>query len=420
MNAYSILEHEKGIFMRHHPLFTAALCGLSLSCPSLLLADIKVETAGGCKVSDSEHPEYYLKIGGQVRLDETWFSGNAASKRADFPSGAYIRLAEIALEGGLAPHTTYNVNFDFNSKNFLGSDAYLEYTGFSNNSSLQVGQVPPPFGLENSNSAKWLPFLERSLPSNAFGGHQGIGVKGSVWTDTLSFTVSALQPKHAAPNTGPGNDRWATNARLVFSPVHEHGQVYHFGLSGRYQTLHTTQAGGAPLLGLILKTGPEAGTRCSTLKPLLNLAAQVSHYTVLTPEFAVLSGPAMLQAEYFDTRGRRADKPGGHAHFSGWHVQGSYILTGESHSYNPVFGTFGQVKPQTDVGAWEIGLRYSTVNLNDKELMGGTENNTTASLSWYVNHNVRILSNYIRANIHAPSQAKRNLNIIGLRLQTVF
>ena len=166
-------------------------------------------------------------------------------------------------------------------------------------------------------------------------------------------------------------------------------------------------------------------------------------------------GPITVQAEYNKAKvklHRDVNSPAnfGNPEFWGWHAQAGYVLTGESRTYDFASGTFGSVVPSTECGAWEIAARYSAVNLNDDHVYGGRENNVTLGLNWFVNENVQIKFNYIRANIHPTTTSivrnrvshndienlvrstagtkpllvadakKRKLDIFGLRFQASF
>ena len=46
-------------------------------------------------------------------------------------------------------------------------------------------------------------------------------------------------------------------------------------------------------------------------------------------------------------------------------------------------------------GAWQVGLRFSYLDLNDKAIQGGMVYDWTAGLNWFWNPNMKIQLNYI-------------------------
>lgn len=129
---------------------------------------------------------------------------------------------------------------------------------------------------------------------------------------------------------------------------------------------------------------------------------------------------------YATTTGTQIVQPNAD-HFSGWYVQGTWLLTGEERLYNPGTGAF--TPPQVpsplnfekgDWGALELAARYSDLDLNDhvndtanvvianaagapagthtydfyNTVRGGDQRVLTLGLNWYPNTVVRFALNY--------------------------
>ena len=101
--------------------------------------------------------------------------------------------------------------------------------------------------------------------------------------------------------------------------------------------------------------------------------------------------------------------------FNGGDVAATWIITGETRTYNTVGGFFRAVLPQRPVfnggpGAWELVSRYSYINLDSGTLQGGRFGRFTEQLNWY-------LSQYVRLEF---AYGYGRLNRLGLSGNTQF
>jgi phosphate-selective porin OprO and OprP len=84
-----------------------------------------------------------------------------------------------------------------------------------------------------------------------------------------------------------------------------------------------------------------------------------------------------------------------------------YFLTGENRNYNRERANWERVVPYEDWvrmpgeygracgrGAWQVGVRYSYVDLNCDKVYGGQENEVTFGLNWFLNPNLKFQWNY--------------------------
>ncbi len=100
-------------------------------------------------------------------------------------------------------------------------------------------------------------------------------------------------------------------------------------------------------------------------------------------------------------------------------AQATWTVTGEGRDYDYDRGVFRIMTPQTDVirggsGLLELGLRYSTVDLDDAGLHGGTLSRLSASVSWYMRWN--IVTNFVwglarRDRLGATSYTQEDIQI---------
>ncbi len=64
-----------------------------------------------------------------------------------------------------------------------------------------------------------------------------------------------------------------------------------------------------------------------------------------------------------------------------------------------LLGVFTGVWPDRGWGAVELAARVSHLDLFDETVRGGRVVNSTAGVNWYVTRNVRLMFNYVSANV---------------------
>ena len=100
------------------------------------------------------------------------------------------------------------------------------------------------------------------------------------------------------------------------------------------------------------------------------------------------AGPLLIGSEYYVHR--FSSSVIGDANFRGGEAVVCYLITGESRPYNTTGGNiYGFVpvdKPvfQGGPGTWEAVLRFSTLNLDDGAVQGGTFWRFTPMVNWSV------------------------------------
>jgi phosphate-selective porin OprO and OprP len=167
--------------------------------------------------------------------------------------------------------------------------------------------------------------------------------------------------------------------------------------------------------------------------------AGVSGVQVYSGEAAGNYGPLFFQGEYYWFDIERGALPGlTNLTFDGGYAQASFVLTGETHSYNSAAAAYYGIVPTNPFswkgggwGAWEIAGRVSMIDLNDQlatanGVAGGRQTIYTVGLNWYVNNNVRFMFNYLHGDITKqvsptnPADAGAKFDAFAMRTQIAF
>jgi phosphate-selective porin OprO/OprP len=280
----------------------------------------------------------------------------------------------------------YKIQYDFVDTGNKGiKDAYLSYNGFDN-LSLKLGNFKDPFSLQEQTSSKFVTFTERSL-TTAFAAGRHIGFMGT--TAHQHWTLAAgLFGDTVSTKGGTDDEDWGWGARATWAPISEKSQVVHVGLGLNYRDTDT--AGSSQF-----KTAAETHVSGVSIVDTGTIADTKDYFKV-GAELAYVKGPFSTQAEYIRTDVSREGATD--LEFDGWYAQAGYFFTGESRNYSK--GKFGKITPKSSVGAggmgaWELALRYSTIDLSDADIDGGEADTFTLGLNWFATPTLRFSANYV-------------------------
>ncbi len=292
---------------------------------------------------------------------------------------------------------------------------------------FSFGHIKEPFSLEALTSSGSITFMEKALPSDAFGSGRNIGIR---------YNIPSLDERKTLALGFFYNTSTLSN---VDNPQDQISDANGYNVTGRITSLVRYEDFGQELLHLGLcysygyrdddvKIGarPESYLVDKRLVETDEFPAEEQHRFVT--ELASVSGPLSFQGEYFhaftdsDTEGD--------LEFWGYYMFGSYFITGEHREYNTSRGVFAGVIPknyfklrENKWGAWEVALRHSYVDLNDNDITGGEERNFTLGLNWYTTSKTRVMFNYVHARVDQRSASSLEdgyLNIFQTRFQIIF
>ena len=360
-----------------------------------------------------------FRVGGRLHLDSAFYQQD---KRA-LGNGAEIRRARIYVSGRLNKRWRYRAEYDFSGNRTAVKDAWAGVF-LSNGIRIKAGQFLAPFSLETLTSSNNILLTERALPAVFSPGYK-VGISVAKGGENWGASGSGYGESVASDNGAALDSGWGAATRATWRPLGSGRNLWHVGTSIEYRELDSNQT-------IRLRTTPETHVAQTRLLDTDDISS-VKSIQNIGVETAVQYGPVFMQAEYIHSGlQRNASKSSGKnrdLNFSGAYLAGSWMLTGEQRAYSVRNGVFKGINPRSDTGAWELVLRYSVLDLSDRKIDGGEEQNWALGVNWYPNSNVRLMANYIRAEAD-PSTAEVKPNslrgatekadILQFRWQIVF
>ena len=132
-------------------------------------------------------------------------------------------------------------------------------------------------------------------------------------------------------------------------------------------------------------------------------------------ELAGAKGSLTFRSEFYRADWSRSDDT--NPQFSGWYAEASWFLTGEHANYHD--GKFIRPNITGERGAWEVAVRFSTLDLNDQDVQGGHEDNLSVGVNWYSQTHWRFMGNLIKVQSNGP-YGEQNPWIVQFRAQYYF
>ena len=306
----------------------------------------------------------------------------------------------------------YELEVDFGENDPELVDAFIRYRGYEP-WAFRIGHIKEPFSLEEQTSNVHITFMERALP-NVFAQDRSIGIDAQTYGDNWTFAAGVFG--EGADDKEAQDEGVGFTARSTFAPILEENRIIHLGGSVTWRDTGDEDE-------VRLRARPES--HISDIRYVnTGKISDVDDFYSYGIEAATVFGPFSLQGEYMATHLNR-DAGFSDLDFDGFYVYGSWFLTGESRSYRDRKGEFGRVTPKSivgkgGVGAWELGLRFSHLDLDDDDVKGGKENNVTVGVNWYATPNIRFMFNYIHVDTKSNDSVLDDPDIFQTRAQLVF
>jgi phosphate-selective porin OprO/OprP len=403
---------------------------------------------------EAPNKQFRVHVGGNAQIDSTWLIGphsvfalpNGNTNGVENSSAIFLRRVRMRMEGDIFELFDYAVEYDFananNENDGQQPPSFGNITGAPNpcNVWMQVRDVPylgnvrfgnqvKPIGMSNNTNQAQLPFMERPDNMDAFwgpfDGGFALGISARNWLESERGTWQYGIYGPSINVFGVTLNKAEYGGRATLLPLYEDDgrQLIHVGFGTLDGELVQNQ--------LRLRDRPILRNGPGYANPVLVDTGEIPggrQYT-LSPEFAAVYNSWTLQAEWtgqYLTRAVVGGIPQGTVFYHGGYIELLYFLTGEHQEYEKKEGVFGRVMPRSNLawkkgcgctgcGAWQVGARFSYLDLNDKAVQGGQIYDWTAGVNWFFNPNMKVQFNYIAEHRDQPGVTPGWINGFGIR-----
>jgi phosphate-selective porin OprO and OprP len=291
------------------------------------------------------------------------------------------------------------------SKSFSFIDWNFEIPFGKKGGWITIGKQKEGVGHEYVAPGTQLMFTERGSGVPMFVRQRNIGIRysNSIMNQRATYTLGLFNNYWETGNSFSENGSQITFRATGLPKYSSDADLLHIAFGYRYS--------GATNDKLSYKAKPEVNTAPS----FINTGAfDASASNLMMFELIKVKGPLSFIGEFMNNI---VSTPGPeNGTFRYYTAGGSWFITGENRKYNKNNGNLGKLIPKkifsfkkgsTGSGAFELGARYTSSDLNQGDFEGGVFNRWTGAFSWYPNAHFRFSVNYGNGKLKRDGQSGR-------------
>lgn len=368
---------------------------------------------------NSSDGNFKLKFGGRIMLDFLYISPDSYYDTIiTFNKGVEFRRLRLYNSGLIYNNISYKLDFDFAIGFAILKDAYINLSQIPVAGNILIGHFKEPIGLELLNSSNNITFMERALTDPLTPERNtGIMLFNDIKSGRMTWALGYFLPSNFSGFGLYSGNKFNLSGRITGVPYYETQdgfKLLHLGLSLTHQD-HDNSA-------YTVSSRPETHLAPKLILAEIDVAKAVNQYGL---EVVYVNGPFSAQGEFLSATALTATEStlqNDSYNFNAYYGYISWFITGEHRNYKLSSGAFDRVKPKNNfgsesgTGAFEVGIRYSLIDLDDTDVTGGTMSDITLGLNWYLNPATRFMFNYVLTDV----RDKGKINGYEFRFQVNF
>lgn len=393
---------------------------------------LRAQAQNNILVLENREKGYKFWMDNRVQFDGAHYFGLKNGMLVDgeptMAGGVSLRRVRMAVKAIVAHDWYGEVDVNFANGIFELEDAYIMYTGLKN-FEFRAGNFKEDFSMEQTTTSRYTTFMERPMVVSAFAPSRHAGIQAN-WLGADWFRASAgvswqtVDTEDTRFNVTEFNKKGRSmganyTGKIVFMPWgSEEFHGLHIGYNGSYRNAKKTDDNrdGDKALGRGYE-GNYFSTRNATainrLKFISTEYYGVKYDYLQGIELAGYKNGFRCQGEFISNHSvmdaEKIDKYNAtprEYHFDGFvanketkffygfYAQASYLLFGGKQRYDVRQSEFTQPTRGKKWGDIEVIFRYDYLNLNSRDLYGGSGENYAFGVVYHINNNVKTMLNY--------------------------
>lgn len=342
----------------------------------------------------SSNGDFKLRLRGLLQFDTRTFPfGSGRTGNESF----LMRRVRPVISGTVGKYAEFMIQPAFDEGRPSLFDAFVDVRE-GQQLQLRFGKYKTPFSLERLQAAQDLSFVERSLAQNLAPNRDvGVQLHGDTLKGRLSYAAGVMNGAPDGVNIdGDAGREKDIVARVFLRPWVNQPKHGLRGLGFGVAATHGERDEALPIVFRAADRNAFFQYRTGTVG--------AGALTRVAPQFYYYHGPLGLMGEYYHNSEQVA-RNGVEADLDhhGWFLQATYVVTGEHagfrsptprHPFDPNRGYWG---------AFEVGARYSRLDLDDDSIRLGFADRAnsalrsqawTLGLNWYLTASLKFQLNY--------------------------